>query len=126
MEVTTVEKDHAKANAFGWSETIEDWYTRINDENYEEIEQEVQEAVLCVSIRSGWESLTSEYELTPSEFKIELSTGGPALRIVGNLNMNQQPKNPVMEHQDWGTPWIRYAMNEEALEWFVNLFCFEY
>ena len=116
---------HAKTNAFGWSETIEEWFHRVNDENYEEIEKEVHDAALAISVRSDWEFLTSEHELTPSEFRIELSTGGPALRVVGDLD-DRQPVNPVMEYQDWGTPWIRYAMNEEALEWFVNLFCFEY
>ena len=32
---------HAKTNAFGWSETIEEWFHRVNDENYEEIDPDI-------------------------------------------------------------------------------------
>lgn len=57
---------------------------------------------LSVEVRSNWESLGEELE--PSEFNILLCTGGPAVRIIGELD-NGTPSRAWLEVQDWGTPW---------------------
>jgi hypothetical protein len=59
-------------------------------------------------------------------FCILLSTGGPALRIVGELNQWQEPARCWLEIQDWGTPWTRHfsrsAERATAIRWFASLF----
>ena len=46
---------------------------------------------------------------TPEEFEILLCTGGPACRIVGDLDESCQPSSARIEHQDWGTPWTELS-----------------
>jgi hypothetical protein len=87
----------------------------------EAIEESCREQALSVDVRSGWG--TPGY-LEPEEFQILLSTGGPALRIIGDLE-DLSPTHPRLQHQDWGTPWTEYFGDREALEWFCNLFYFE-
>jgi hypothetical protein len=62
--------------------------------------------------------------MAPAEFCILLCTGGPAVRIVGDLNRGE-PSNPRVEHQDWGTPWTEFFPTNdqrEALQVYVSLF----
>ena len=92
----------------------------------EQIDQEIQEDPLSVQVRSDWESLNAELE--PAEFLIELSTGGPATRIVGELNQYKEPTRPRLQHQDWFTPWTEYldatSDQNEALDWYCGMFYF--
>lgn len=92
------------------------------------IEDAAGESVLSVDIREGWKSPGDGASMDPTEFRILLSAGGPALRISGELN-HGKPARCWLEHQDWGTPWIRYfsrsAERATALKWFASLFCFE-
>jgi len=88
----------------------------------EAIAQAMGEQALSVDVRSGW---STPGELEPEEYQVLLSTGGPALRIIGRLDRGQ-PSSARMQHQDWSTPWIEWApgANEEALLWFAGLFWF--
>lgn len=43
-----------------------------------------------------------------------LSTGGPALRIIGGLDEYGQPNEPRLQWQDWGTPWTDHHISEES------------
>jgi hypothetical protein len=72
----------------------------------DDAEQAIQEDPLCVEVRSGWQSVGEE--LIPEEFAILLCTGGPAVRIMGELDDNKQPRRAWLEYQDWGTPWTSY------------------
>ena len=76
-------------------------------DSQDEAEQAIQDDPLSVEVRSGW--MTPGEELTPSEFCILLCTGGPAVRIVGELDDNGEPSRAWMEYQDWGTPWTEYV-----------------
>jgi hypothetical protein len=88
----------------------------------EAIEEQSREQPLAVDVRSGW---TRPDELEPEEFQILLSTGGPALRIVGDLNAHLEPCSARLEHQDWNTPWTKWpAADSDALLWFAGLFWF--
>ena len=53
--------------------------------------------------------------MTSAEYKITLCTGGPAVRIVGELD-NGYPHSASLEYQDWGTPWTAYWLKEEEEE----------
>ena len=139
---TTKEKNHALTNCVGQLETIKELYR-----NYQEAESnddyEAQDAIreealndaLSVEFRSGW-SANSE-DMKAEEFKILLSWGGPACRIIGKLDQYNQPTDIEIQYQDWGTPWENLVLNPhyadlninitndaEALEWFCNCFYF--
>lgn len=91
----------------------------------DEIRDKAQDAASCgISVRSGW-SITYE-DLQPEYFRIDLCTGGPAVRIVGNLARFGQAEDAQLEYQDWGTPWLEFRlmndMERDAVAWFCNQF----
>jgi hypothetical protein len=54
-----------------------------------------------------------------------LSTGGPALRIRGELDEHKQPDRAWLEYQDWGTPWTQYFdVEQDTLLQFCQVFYF--
>lgn len=65
--------------------------------------ERLQEDPLSVEVRSGW--CSPGETATPEEFTILLCTGGPAVRIMGELDENNQPCRAWIEYQDWFTPW---------------------
>lgn len=87
------------------------------------IRDAMREAPLSVEVRSLWHVPGGQSE--PGEYCILLSTGGPALRLMGELSEYGEPESVTLEHQDWGTPWTPYdttASDDEALLWFAQLF----
>jgi hypothetical protein len=54
---------------------------------------------------------------------ILLCTGGPAVRIVGELDRGT-PCRAWLEYQDWGTPWTQYfgAKSDTLCEYAANFF----
>lgn len=86
-------------------------------EDQDEARERIQEDALEVQVRSGWHAPGENAE--PEEFYILLCTGGPAVRIVGELS-NGSPERPRIEYQDWGTPWTELVSidshEREALE----------
>lgn len=82
---------------------LEDAAGDCTDED--EARQRISEDPLSVEVRSDW--ATPGEELEASEFCILLCTGGPAVRIVGELNRGE-PCRAWLEYQDWGTPWTQY------------------
>lgn len=89
------------------------------------IEETMRESVLSVEIREGWKEPDDGASFDPTEFRILLTTGGPALRIMGELD-NSEPSRCWLQHQDWGTPWTQYFSRSSeratALRWFASLF----
>lgn len=103
-----------------------------DEDNGEEL-KELQEAAGDCSSREDAEQRIHEdplsVELTfascaPGEtpeadgFEILLGTGGPAVRIVGELDAHNEPKRAWIETQDWFTAWTEYrgdACSNEAL-----------
>ena len=103
----------------GWPEDSE-------DDVAEAIRDDLREAPLSVDVRSGWQAAGETLE--PAEFQITLSTGGPALRVVGNISTGGDPLRCRLEWRDWGTPWTEHqtrSAEDESLEWFAGLFWFE-
>lgn len=92
----------------------------------EDAEQRIQEDPLSLQVRSGWYSL-GETDTTPEEFEILLSTGGPATRIVGELDEHGQPTRARLQAQDWFTVWTDYrddAISQAQLLAYCNVFYF--
>jgi hypothetical protein len=78
-------------------------------ESQEQARERIEEDPLSVQVRSGWYSPgAGEDDRKPEQFEILLCTGGPACRIVGELNEHGEPVRAWIEHQDWGTPWTEY------------------
>lgn len=90
----------------------------------ERIEHDYREEPLSVQVRSEWEDIGAK--LVPAKFRLELTTGGPAMRVLGDLDIYGWPCKPRLQYQDWFKPWREYldasADQWEALEWFVGLF----
>lgn len=66
--------------------------------------QRIEEDAL--SVRIFGERTNGEWEA--DKFEILLTTGGPAVRIMGELDGNCEPSHAYLETQDWGTPWTEY------------------
>ncbi len=82
-------------------------------EDADTLRERLYQTPLSVSVRSDWS--TPNDTLTPSGYQILLSTGGPALRIVGDLNVHGEAETARLEYQDWGTPWTSYTLaHDEA------------
>jgi hypothetical protein len=53
-------------------------------------------------------ALKCDWDREAEEFNILLATGGPAVRIVGELDQGE-PSRAWLEVQDWFTPWTEYV-----------------
>ena len=83
---------------------------------------QAEQSALSIELTGTWAPGT---EPKADGFIILLTTGGPALRIVGELNEHNEPDRAWMEYQDWGTPWTRYHQaDEDDLLTFVSTFYF--
>ncbi len=52
-------------------------------------------------------------------------TGGPATRIIGELNEHGEPTRARLQVQDWGTPWTDYrGGDQETLLTYARCFYF--
>ena len=80
---------------------------------------------LHIQVRSDWADCGEELE--PAEFNILLCTGGPAVRIIGDIDKGW-PTRCRLEHQDWGTPWTQvFNLSDEqraAIQWYCEQFYF--
>lgn len=66
----------------------------------------ISEDPLDVQVRSDWHTPGEQGE--NAEYYILLCTGGPAVRIVGDLDQYGRPDSARIEYQDWFTPWVEY------------------
>lgn len=77
-------------------------------ESRDDAEQRIHEDALSVEVRTDWHSPGTD-DKAPDAFNILLTTGGPAVRIMGELNEHAEPYRAWLEVQDWGTPWTEYC-----------------
>lgn len=89
----------------------------------DEARERIEEDALSVEVRSGW--VTPGSEMTPEDFAILLSTGGPAVRIRGELDEHNEPHRAWLEVQDWGKPWTQYfPADQDTLLAYARCFYF--
>lgn len=104
---------HAIDNAASWLSNIHDMVARLDEavrnepDKQDDIREEIQESPLAVEVRWGWHP-PGEKDGGPEEYRILLTIGGPALRIIGELNPWNEPLTARLEWQDWGTPWTKF------------------
>ena len=78
-----------------------------DDDAREDAEREIREDPLSIDVRGGWHAPGGDDEA--EEYRILLSTGGPATQIVGRLDDFNQPETAVLQFQDWFTPWADWC-----------------
>jgi len=89
----------------------------------EEAERIIQEDALSVEVRSGWDVVGGD--MTASEFRIVLCTGGPHVEIRGELDNYGQPSRAWMQYQDWGTPMQQvFGVEQSTLLTYCSQFYF--
>lgn len=98
-------------------------------ESREAAEQRITEDPLSVEVRSGWYTPTGNHleQQSPEEFCILLSTGGPATRIIGELDEHCEPTRARLQAQDWFTQWTDYtgdAISQDDLLTYCRCFYF--
>jgi len=104
-----------------WKELCEQF--DIYAEPDENAMQTIQESVLSVTVRDGWHQPGVPSE-GAEEYEILLTTGGPALRIYGELDDYGQPRTAELQMQDWFTPWTHYPSPQADLLRFASCFYF--
>ena len=58
---------------------------------------------LAVDVRHGWVP-AGQAPVDPTEYRLQLTTGGPACQIVGELNIYGEPITARVEFSDWYVP----------------------
>lgn len=90
--------------------------------SYDDALERIMEDPLSLLVRSGWHSPGEDSE--PEEYELLLTTGGPAVRIRGELE-DGEPTRAYLQVQDWGTPWTDYIGQDcEVLLAYVRCFYF--
>jgi hypothetical protein len=114
-----IQKLAEEADILGGPDLRERLAEEITQENFEpggfewdeeEARERIQEDPLSIQVREGWHSPGEEGEL--EEFEILLCTGGPAVRIRGELNAHKEPDRAWLEYQDWFTSWTELVAIE--------------
>lgn len=101
---------------------------RLDDADTEELNKLIAAAGDCTSEEDAWQRIDEDpleievggwwsqgFKPEASEYRILLTTGGPAVRIVGGLD-DGQPRTAALEVQDWGKPWTEFRTDREGEE----------
>ena len=82
-----------------------------DDDAREKAEQVIHEDPLSVQVRSDWYTPGDKDGAKAAEYELLLATGGPAVRIIGDLECGE-PISARLEVQDWFIPWTRLVTSE--------------
>ena len=97
--------------------------TREHVEDEDDARDAILEDALSVEVRSDWHTPGDSSQDT--EYCILLSTGGPASRIIGDLDQWKQPVSATLQIQDWGAPWTDYReASQDTLLQYASCFYF--
>lgn len=121
--------DHAQENGQAYMAEIARLlrvYQRCIQYNHHDwadnIRERIEEMPLSVLVRSAWHTPGAGDD-EPGEYELLLSTGGPALRITGELNAFEQVETAELQCQDWFTPWRSVeGQDQDTLREFANFF----
>lgn len=90
----------------------------------DEARERIEESALSVEVRTDWHAPGADDE-KPTDFRVLLTTGGPALQIRGELDEHGAPTRAWLEFKDWGTGWTQYHdIDAETLITFAGCFYF--
>ncbi len=112
----------------------EEWQEELSDleeaasccgekcESREDAEDFIQADPLSIQFRGGWYAPGDEDKGGDAEeFEILLTTGGPAVRIIGEFGQGKQIHRVSLQVQDWFTPWTDYY--EEGISDVLEAYC---
>lgn len=118
---TQPEDDHGRRQAQAQLDSIIEMVDRLqaaieaeNNQEIEDAERAILEDPLSIEIRSDWHIPGQSSK--GGQYNILLCTGGPACRIIGDLNEYHEPETARIEYQDWFTPWTNYPHDCEQEE----------
>ena len=117
-------RDQARAQLDSIVEMVKALETEDDDAREKALET-IREDPLEVSVRSDWHSPGEEGE--SMEYLILLCTGGPAVRIIGELGRFNEPDTAELQYQDWFTSWEDCPITikeEQALLTYAGCFYF--
>ena len=97
-------------------------HAAIDDQQREAALTRLYEHPLSVEVRGDWHA-PNEEQGKAAEFRILLGTGGPAVRIRGQLDGNGEPKDAHIEYQDWFTPWELLTDTTDAEDEALRAYC---
>jgi len=106
-------KDQARAQLDSIIELVKA-LEKGEDVDGQDPQEAIREDPLSIQVRSNWHAPGDEARA--GEYEILLCTGGPACRIVGDLNEHQEPESASIEYQDWFTPWESYPINSDEVK----------
>ena len=116
------QEDNGKKQAGYHLDSIKEMVKALQEAQKKGDEKATEQAIeiitsdpLEVSIRDDWHAPGSE-DKEATDFKILLCWGGPAVRIIGELDEYNQPNFASLEFQDWGTGWIEYPLIDDEME----------
>jgi hypothetical protein len=98
-------------------------------ENNEQERDRIREEADCfaaggIAVQSGWTAPSNPLEA--EHWRIDLSGGGPAVRLVGNFAQHGYATDAELQYQDWGTPWLEFRLlndiERKAVSWYANTF----
>jgi hypothetical protein len=93
------------------------------DPDNDDLQEELRGLALCQDVRTDWQSIGQDLE--PTQYRLLLCTGGPAVQVVGDLDEAGDPCTARLQRQDWLTPWEDVTLTEpeeEMLIWFAQSF----
>ena len=91
----------------------------------EDAQTMIYEDPLEIEVRGEWRPV-GEKDRVATEFKILLCTGGPAVRIRGELDKYSEPDRATVEFQDWGTRWEPLTGLTDAEEAAILDYCHQF
>lgn len=120
---TTRTEDEWKAEYPEEAEELQEIADEIGEcETEEDARDRIMEDPL--SLRIFGERTNGEWEAT--DYELLLTTGGPAVRIVGELGQHNEPVTARLEVQDWFKPWTEYfGTDRDVLLRYASQFCFD-
>lgn len=130
------DEDRGRANALAWMKNIVEMVDRLEaaqklmPHRYgreEAARDAITESVLSVEVRGPWHVPGDIAGVGSTDYRILLTTGGPAAQIVGDLDEYSEPETANLQHQDWFTPWTTLPINDDeqaALLTFARCFYF--
>jgi hypothetical protein len=81
--------------------------TTENYHAFSAAERAIQGNPVSVLVRSDWRE-PGAADNEPNEYQIWLSSCGPAVRIIGDLDEYSEPHTARLEAQDWFQPWTEF------------------
>lgn len=96
----------------------------------EDVERTIWEDLLSIEVRGDWHVPGDEEQAKPTEYKILLCWGGPAVQLKGELDQYGEPGTAWLEYQDWFEPWTKLldttSEDNEALLSYAQQFVYGY